>query len=113
MGIRNFSPTTPSRRFTSVTTYDDVTATVPHKPLTKGKKRTGGRNNIGWVAIRHRGGGHKKSYREIDFRRDKKDVPGKVASIEYDPNRSARIALIQYADGDKRYIVAPSGLSVG
>ena len=80
MGIRNFSPSTPSRRFMSVTTNDDITSTKPHKPLTVGKKRTGGRNNIGWLAIRHRGGGHKKSYRDIDFRRDKKDVPGKVAS---------------------------------
>jgi large subunit ribosomal protein L2 len=113
MGIRNFSPTTPSRRFMSVTTFDEVTSATPHKPLTTGKKRTGGRNNIGWVAIRHRGGGHKKSYRAIDFRRDKKEVPGKVATIEYDPNRSARIALVHYADGEKRYIVAPQGLVVG
>jgi large subunit ribosomal protein L2 len=113
MGIRSFSPTTPSRRFMSVTTFDDVTTQKPHKPLTVGKKRTGGRNNVGWVAIRHRGGGHKRAYRVIDFRRDKKDVPGKVASIEYDPNRSARIALIHYADGEKRYIVAPNGLTVG
>ncbi|HYS04738.1 MAG TPA: 50S ribosomal protein L2 [Candidatus Dormibacteraeota bacterium] len=113
MGIRNFSPSTPSRRFMSVTTNDDITSTKPHKPLTVGKKRTGGRNNIGWLAIRHRGGGHKRSYRDIDFRRDKKDVPGKVATIEYDPNRSARIALIHYADGEKRYIIAPNGLVVG
>src|SRR5262245_18349760 len=113
MGIRSFNPTTARRRFMSVTTYDDVTWARPHKPLTIGKKRTGGRNYVGWVAIRHRGGGHKKAYRIIDFRRDKKDVPGKVSSIEYDPNRSARIALIQFADGDKRYIVAPNGLSVG
>jgi len=97
----------------SVTTNDDITSTKPHKPLTVGKKRTGGRNNIGWLAIRHRGGGHKRSYRDIDFRRDKKDVPGKVATIEYDPNRSARIALIHYADGEKRYILAPNGLVVG
>jgi len=97
----------------SVTTNDDITSTKPHKPLTVGKKRTGGRNNLGWLAIRHRGGGHKKSYRDIDFRRDKKDVPGKVATIEYDPNRSARIALIHYADGEKRYIIAPNGLVVG
>jgi large subunit ribosomal protein L2 len=113
MGIRNFSPTTPSRRFMSVTTNDDITSRKPFKPLTVGKKRTGGRNNIGWIAIRHRGGGHKKAYRIIDFRRDKKDVPGKVATIEYDPNRSARIALIHYADGEKRYIIAPNGLVVG
>ena len=97
----------------SVTTNDDITSTKPHKPLTVGKKRTGGRNNIGWLAIRHRGGGHKKSYRDIDFRRDKKDVPGKVATIEYDPNRSARIALVHYADGEKRYIIAPNGLVIG
>src|SRR5438093_8968648 len=113
MAMRSFNPTTPSRRFMSVTTFDDVTAKKPFKPLTIGKKRTGGRNNVGWVAIRHRGGGHKKAYRVIDFRRDKKDVPGKVASVEYDPNRSARIALIHYADGDKRYIIAPNGLTVG
>jgi large subunit ribosomal protein L2 len=113
MGIRTFSPTTPSRRFMSVTTYDDVTVRKPHKPLTAGKKRTGGRNNVGWIAIRHRGGGHKRAYRIIDFRRDKKEVPGKVASIEYDPNRSARIALVHYADGEKRYIIAPSGLVMG
>jgi large subunit ribosomal protein L2 len=113
MGNRSFSPTTPSRRFMSVTTYEDVTARKPYKPLTIGKKRTGGRNNVGWIAIRHRGGGHKRAYRIIDFRRDKKEVPGKVASIEYDPNRSARIALIHYADGEKRYIVAPNGLAVG
>jgi large subunit ribosomal protein L2 len=97
----------------SVTTNDDITSTKPFKRLTVGKKRTGGRNNLGWLAIRHRGGGHKKAYRIIDFRRDKKDVPGKVATIEYDPNRSARIALIQYADGEKRYIIAPNGLAVG
>jgi len=113
MAMRSFNPTTPSRRFMSVTTFDDVTSKKPFKPLTIGKKRTGGRNNVGWVAIRHRGGGHKKAYRVIDFRRDKKDVPGKVASVEYDPNRSARIALIHYADGDKRYIIAPNGLAVG
>ena len=113
MAMRSFNPTTPSRRFMSVTTFDDVTAKKPFKPLTIGKKRTGGRNNVGWVAIRHRGGGHKKAYRVIDFRRDKKDVPGKVASVEYDPNRSARIALIHYADGDKRYIIAPNGLAIG
>jgi len=113
MGTRSFNPTTASRRFMSVTTFDDITVKKPFKPLTSGKKRTGGRNNVGWLAIRHRGGGHKKSYRIIDFRRDKKDVPGKVASVEYDPNRSARIALIHYADGEKRYILAPNGLVVG
>src|SRR5437899_11386582 len=113
MGIRSFNPTTPSRRFMSVTTFEDLSDAGPHKPLTVGQKRTGGRNHLGWIAIRHRGGGHKKAYRLIDFRRDKKDVPGKVATIEYDPNRSARIALIHYADGDKRYIIAPQGLQRG
>src|SRR5262245_51577681 len=113
MGMRDFSPTTPSRRFMSVTTYDEVTAVKPHKPLTRGKRRTGGRNNVGWSAMRNRGGGNKKAHGTIDFRRDKKEVPGKVATIEYDPNRSARIALIHYADGEKRYIVAPNGLAVG
>jgi large subunit ribosomal protein L2 len=97
----------------SVTTFDDVTATRPLKRLTTGKKRTGGRNNLGRLAVRHHGGGHKRSYRAIDFRRDKTEVPGKVATIEYDPNRSARIALVHYRDGEKRYIVAPMGLKVG
>jgi len=113
MGIRSFSPSTPSRRFMSVTTFDDLTSTRPLKRLTRGKKRTGGRNNVGRIAIRHRGGGHKRALRAVDFRRDKLEVPGKVATIEYDPNRSARIALIHYADGDKRYIVAPQGLQKG
>jgi large subunit ribosomal protein L2 len=113
MAVRNYRPTTPSRRFMSVTTFDELTTDRPLKSLTVGKRRRGGRNNIGWIAIRHRGGGHKRAYRIIDFRRDKKDVPGKVATIEYDPNRSARIALVHYADGDKRYIVAPQGLAVG
>src|SRR6266478_479753 len=113
MPIRNYRPTSPSRRFMSLTAFEDLTARRPLKRLTKGKVRRGGRNNLGWIAIRHRGGGHKKSYRDIDFRRDKKDVPGKVATIEYDPNRSARIALIHYADGEKRYIIAPNGLVVG
>jgi large subunit ribosomal protein L2 len=113
MPMRVFRPTTPSRRFMSVTTFDDVTAAKPHKGLTAGKKRTGGRNNLGRIAVRHRGGGHKKAYRLIDFRRDKKEIPGRVATIEYDPNRSARIALIHYTDGEKRYIIAAQGLVVG
>ncbi|MGH9749171.1 MAG: 50S ribosomal protein L2 [Candidatus Polarisedimenticolia bacterium] len=113
MGTRAFKPTTPSRRFMSVTTFDEVTATEPLKRLTVGKKRTGGRNNVGRIAVRHRGGGHKRSYRVIDFRRDKGGVPGRIATIEYDPNRSARIALVQYADGDRRYILAPHGIKVG
>ena len=113
MPMRSFRPTTPSRRFMSVTTFDDVTSTRPLKSLTTGKKRTGGRNNVGRLAVRHHGGGHKRSYRAIDFRRNKPEVPGKVATIEYDPNRSARIALVHYRDGEKRYIVAPMGLKVG
>jgi large subunit ribosomal protein L2 len=113
MPIRTSRPTTPARRFRSVSTFEEITATTPLKKLTAGKKRSGGRNNKGRIAIRHRGGGHKKSYRMIDFRRDKIEVPGKVATIEYDPNRSARIALIHYADGEKRYIIAPTGLTVG
>ena len=113
MPIRNYRPTSPSRRFMSLTAFEDLTERRPLKRLTKGKVRRGGRNNIGWIAVRHRGGGHKKAYRQIDFRRDKKDVPGKVATIEYDPNRSARIALVHYADGEKRYILAPLGLAVG
>jgi large subunit ribosomal protein L2 len=113
MPVRLFKPVTPSRRFMSVTTFDEVTADRPLKRLTVGKKRSGGRNNVGRIAVRHRGGGHKRALRAIDFRRDKPGIPGKVATIEYDPNRSARIALIHYADGDKRYIVAPLGLKVG
>ena len=113
MPTRSFRPTTPSRRFMSVMTFEEITSTRPHKALTRGKKRTGGRNNLGRIAVRHQGGGHKQSLRDIDFRRDKEGVPGKVATIEYDPNRSARIALIHYADGEKRYIIAPTGLAVG
>jgi large subunit ribosomal protein L2 len=113
MAIRDFRPTTPSRRFTSLVRSDDLSDTRPLKGLTSGKRRHGGRNNLGWIAVRHQGGGHRRAYRLIDFRRDKKDIPGKVATIEYDPNRSARIALVHYADGEKRYIVAPLGLAVG
>src|SRR5437899_479632 len=113
MAIRTYRPTTPSRRFMSVVAFEELTGARPLKGLTRGKKRTGGRNNVGRIAVRHRGGGHKRALRLVDFRRDKPGVPGKVATIEYDPNRSARIALVQYADGDKRYIVAPLGLSVG
>ena len=113
MAIRNFRPTTPSRRFMSVVAGDDLTVSRPLKSLTRGKTRTGGRSSNGRLAVRHRGGGHKRAYRAVDFRRDKIGVPGRVATIEYDPNRSARIALVHYADGDKRYIIAPVGLSVG
>jgi len=97
----------------TVHSFEELTVSKPLKSLTKGKSKTGGRNNMGLQTSRHRGGGHKRSYRVIDFLRDKDGVPGKVASIEYDPNRSARIALIHYADGDKRYIIAPDGLTVG
>jgi large subunit ribosomal protein L2 len=113
MGIKAFKPTSPGRRFQTVVTFDEITEERPYKPLTEGKSRINGRNNRGWITIRHRGRGHKRRYRIIDFRRDKLGVPGKVASIEYDPNRSANIALINYVDGEKRYILQPLGLKVG
>jgi len=113
MPIKKFRPVTSSRRFMTVVTRDEITKETPEKSLTAGKKRSGGRNSLGEITIWWRGGGHKKSYREIDFKRDKHGVPAKVAAIEYDPNRSARIALLHYADGEKRYIIAPSGLTVG
>jgi large subunit ribosomal protein L2 len=97
----------------SVQDFVEITKTTPEKRLTKGKSSSGGRNNRGKITSYHRGGGHKKRYRQIDFRREKRDIPAKVAAIEYDPNRSARIALLHYADGEKRYILAPTGLSVG
>jgi len=113
MGTKKFNPTTPSRRFMSTSDFAEVTADRPEKSLVKASKRTGGRNNRGRITSRHRGGGHKKRYRVIDFKRDKTGVPGRVASVEYDPNRSARIALIHYVDGEKRYILWPLGLEVG
>ena len=113
MPIKKYQPVTPSRRFTTVVTRKDITKHTPEKSLTAGKQRTGGRNNLGEITIWWRGGGHKKSYREIDFKREKTGVPAKVAAIEYDPNRSARIALLHYADGAKAYIVAPAQLKVG
>jgi len=113
MPIKKYSPVTPSRRFTTVVTREDITKQTPEKSLTVGKKRSGGRSSLGEITIWWRGGGHKKSYRAIDFKRDKAGVPAKVAAIEYDPNRSARIALLNYADGEKRYIIAPAGLAVG
>jgi len=113
MAIRQYKPTSPGRRFGSVSVYSDVTKTEPEKSLTRPVKKTGGRNSRGVVTARHRGGGNKRLYRIIDFKRDKVDVPGKVAAIEYDPNRSARIALIFYKDGEKRYIIAPQNLTVG
>jgi large subunit ribosomal protein L2 len=111
---RKLKPTSPGRRFVVPRSFDEITADSPHKPLVRGKRRKGGRNtNSGRIAMRRRGGGHRKLYRLIDFRRDKDGIPAKVATIEYDPNRSANIALLHYADGDKRYILAPVGLKVG
>lgn len=113
MGIRKLNPTTPGTRWMSVYTFDEITKTTPEKSLVTPKKSSGGRNNTGRITSRHRGGGHKKFYRIIDFKRNKIAVDAHVISIEYDPNRSARIALLQYADGEKRYILAPDGLKVG
>jgi len=113
VGIRKFKPTSPGRRFMTVDTFDDVTRSEPERSLLVPVKRNGGRNNNGRITTRHQGGGHKRRYRLVDFKRDKDGIPAKVASIEYDPNRSARIALLHYADGEKRYILAPQGLSVG
>ena len=113
MGIRQINPVNASSRFQTFPDFEEITAAKPLKSLTVGKKSSGGRNNRGQLTNWFRGGGHKRRYREIDFRRDKHGIPGKVASVEYDPNRSARIALIHYADGEKRYILAPEGLKVG
>ncbi len=113
MGIRKYKPITPGRRHMTTPTYEEVTKKEPERSLLAPIRKKGGRNNTGRVTMRHRGGGNKRHYRIIDFKRNKFDVPGKVASIEYDPNRSARIALIHYVDGEKRYILAPAGLSVG
>jgi large subunit ribosomal protein L2 len=113
MGIREYKPTSPGRRFMSVLTFEEITKKEPEKSLLAPLKKTGGRNNLGRITTRHIGGGHKRRYRIIDFKRDKFDIPGKVHSIEYDPNRSANIALIHYADGEKRYIIAPLNLKVG
>ncbi|MEA3328297.1 MAG: 50S ribosomal protein L2 [Candidatus Omnitrophota bacterium] len=113
MAIRKFKPTTPTRRFGSVSTFEDVTSKKPERSLIKTLKKIDGRNVYGRITIRHRGGGHRRKYRIIDFKRDKHDVPAKVLSVEYDPNRSARIALVEYNDGEKRYIIASSDLEVG
>jgi len=113
MPIKKFRPTTPTRRFQTVVTRDEITKETPEKSLTEGLKKSGGRNNKGLTTIRFRGGGHKRTYRVIDFKRNKLGIPATVASIEYDPNRSARIALLNYADGEKRYILCPVGLEVG
>lgn len=113
MGIKKFKPTSPGRRFVTVSTFEEVTTTEPEKSLLEPLTKKGGRNASGRITVRHRGGGHKRKYRVIDFKRDKDGIPAKVASIEYDPNRSARIALLNYADGEKRYILAPVGLKTG
>ena len=113
MGIKVYKPTTPGRRGMSGYTFEEITRTKPHKPLLRPLKKKAGRNNQGRLTVRHRGGGHKRRYRLIDFKRDKHGIPARVDSIEYDPNRSARIALLVYADGEKRYILAPLGLQVG
>jgi large subunit ribosomal protein L2 len=112
MAIKQFNPTTPTLRYQTVSTFEEVTKSKPEKALQKPVKRTGGRNNQGRLTMRHQGGGHKRQYRVVDFKRDKIGVPGVVEAIEYDPNRSARIALIKYADGEKRYILWPVGLKV-
>ena len=113
MAIKRYKPTSPGRRGMSVVAFDDITTTEPHKPLLRPLKSKAGRNNQGRITTRHRGGGHKRLYRLIDFKRDKDGVPARVATIEYDPNRSARIALLFYEDGEKRYITAPNGHKVG
>jgi len=113
MALKKYKPTTPGQRFKIISAFDDVTASAPEKSLVVGKNSTGGRDNKGKMTIRNVGGGHKQKYRFIDFKREKEGVPGIVKTIEYDPNRTARIALINYADGEKRYIVAPHGLKVG
>ena len=113
MAIRNFKPTTPGRRKMSALVNEEITTSTPEKSLTVTMKKNGGRNNQGKITVRHQGGGVKRKYRIIDFKRNKVNVPGTVASIEYDPNRTANIALVSYADGEKRYILAPKGLEVG
>lgn len=113
MGIRELKSVTPASRFASRSDFSDITSAKPEKSLTRELRKSGGRNHHGRMTIRHRGGGHRRRYRIIDFKRDKHDIPGKVKTIEYDPNRSANIALIQYPDGERRYILAPVGLKVG
>jgi large subunit ribosomal protein L2 len=113
MAMKSYRPTTPGRRAQTHLGFEEITKTRPEKALTKGKPKTGGRNNRGRITSRFIGGGHKQKYRDIDFRRDKRNIPATVAAIEYDPNRSARIALLNYRDGEKRYILAPDGLTVG
>ena len=113
MGLKKYQPTSPGRRGMTVSTFEEITTAKPEKSLLEPKKSKGGRNNQGRLTTRHQGGGHKQMYRKVDFKRTKDDIPAKVASIEYDPNRTANIALINYADGEKSYILAPQGLKVG
>ena len=113
MAVRKLRPTTPGQRFKVVSSFDTITSSTPEKSLVVGKNKSGGRNNSGKMTIRQRGGGHKQRYRLIDFKRDKKDIKATVQSVEYDPNRNARIALVEYTDGEKRYILAPAGITVG
>ena len=113
MAIKKLKPDTPSQRYMSVSTFEEITADKPYKKLTAPLKKTGGRNNLGRITSRRRGGGHKRRYRIIDFKRNKYDVSGEVLTIEYDPNRTSRIALIEYEDKEKRYIIAPDGIKVG
>lgn len=113
MALKTFRPLTPAQRFKALPSFEEITKSTPEKSLTESKKRTGGRNNMGRKTSRHRGGGHKKKYRIIDFKRSRRDAAADVIAIEYDPNRSARLALLQYPDGEKAYILHPAGLSVG
>ena len=113
MAVKNYKPTSPGRRAATGYSFDEITRKKPEKSLVSAKRRKGGRNNQGKITVRHRGGGAKKSLRTVDFRRDKYGIPGKIASIEYDPNRSARICLVHYVDGEKRYIIWPVGVKVG
>src|SRR2546421_11675265 len=112
MGIRTVKPTSPARRYPTYVTYEEITKTEPEKSLLVPKRRTNGRNGYGRITVRHRGGGAKRMLRDVDFRRDKTGIPARVAGIEYDPNRSAHLALLHYRDGEKRYIIAPHGLKV-
>lgn len=113
MGQKTFKPTSDGRRFMTVSDFAEITTDKPHKPLTEPLRKNGGRNNKGRLTVRHHGGGHKRQYRLIDFKRNKDGVPGRIATVEYDPNRTCRIALVNYDDGEKRYILAPNGISVG
>ncbi|MEA1973852.1 MAG: 50S ribosomal protein L2 [Candidatus Cloacimonadota bacterium] len=113
MGIKKYRPITPTQRYKTGFTFEEITKSKPEKSLTTHKKQRAGRNHQGRITTRHRGGGHKRHYRIIDFKRNKYDIPAKVAAIEYDPNRNSRIALLHYADGEKRYIIAPHGIEVG